>query len=177
MARIIGAILVSVVAALAFGASTQAAPTLEARMQATYDTQCGDIVSGNFTDFMRTISPNFTATVGGQTITRDVLVSHLKAFASEGSITHCTTTIQSVQESANVIVAIVQQEIDGTFTGKPVRIDAGKRDLWDDQAGGPVLTSTSSIWQTVYLNGQLQQETGTPPSTPPLSVPSPRGTP
>jgi hypothetical protein len=155
---------------------------LQARVQAAYDAQCSDLIGGDFTGFERTLSPSFSASQDGRTITRGDVVMNLKAFTAQGQVTKCTTTIQSVTENSNVVIAVVRQQLDGTLNGGSqgaagVEIDLGKRDMWSDDRGGLQQTTSVSLWTLTYVNGQLQSQTGTPPSTPPLSVPSPSATP
>jgi hypothetical protein len=175
-------VLTAVSLTLTIVAASQAAPqSLQERVQAAYDAQCSDLIAQNFAAFTHTLSPNFSASVNGRTITRDDVVLELKGFASQGRLSACATTIESVQESANVVIAVVNQRLDGTVTNgtqtSPVEIEAGKRDMWSDGPAGLQQTTSTSLWSLTYINGQLQGQTGTPPSTPPLELPSPGATP
>lgn len=162
------------------GASQAASGSLQARVQAAYDAQCKDLVADDFAAFTKTLNPNFSASVDGRTVTRDDVVLQLQAFAAQGRVGKCSTTVESVQESSNVIIATVSQHISGTLSDgtqtAPVEIDFGKRDMWSDDPGGLEQTTSVNLWSLTYVNGQLRSQTGTPPSTPPLTVPAPSPT-
>ncbi len=157
-------------------ASGESQDALLARVQAAYNVQCNDLIANDFTSFEKTLSPNFSASVNGQTVTRNYIVTQLRGFAAQGRVTKCTTTIASVQESSNVVIAVVNQQLDGTLSDgthtAPVEIDAGKRDMWSDVAGALEQTTSVSLWTLTYVNGELKGQSGTPPSTPPLSLPT-----
>ncbi|HEY9084849.1 MAG TPA: hypothetical protein VIN40_02770 [Candidatus Tyrphobacter sp.] len=155
---------------------------LTARVQAAYDAQCADVMRGDFAAFQATLSPNFTGELNGRTVTRDGVVTNLRNSASTISLSKCMTTIDSVQQSGGAVIAVVHQLIDGTLTSAqgtaPIEIAAGKRDMWTSAGDAFVQTSSMSIWSTVSVNGEIVQQTGTPPSAPPPSAaPAPNGTP
>jgi hypothetical protein len=160
-AAALGAILLAAV-------PTNATDALTARVQAAYDAQCNDVLRDDFTSLQNTFSPTFTASQDGRTITRDDVITNLKAFASRGTITKCSTSVQSVQEDSNVVIAMVTQRLGGTVMGGkssvPIEIDAGRRDMWTDQGKDLQETTFNSIWSEIYVNGRLAQQAGTPPS-------------
>lgn len=179
-------VVAAIAAALAFslaGSRTLASDAaLTARVQAAYDGQCSDLMRGDFTSFQRTLSPNFTGEMDGHTVTRDAVVTNLRNAASTISLSKCVTTIDSVQQSEGAFITIVHQLIDGTLTSAdgtdPIEIAAGKRDIWTSDGNALVLTSSRSIWSTVTVNGQIVQQSGTPPSASPLNAsPAPANTP
>ncbi len=148
-----------------------------ARVQAAYDAQCADIVRGDFDDFARTLSPNFTAHAEGQTYTRDDVVASLKSASASVTVTACTTTVASVTQSGGVLIAVVRQLLDGTHAGQPFELASGKRDMWSAGGGALIETSSTALWSTTSVNGQIVQQSGLVPSPPPLpqASPSPPG--
>lgn len=166
---------------LLLAAAPSATDAVAARIQAAYDAQCNDLLHDDFTSLQSTFSPSFTASQNGQTVTRDDVITGLKAFAARGTITKCSTSVQSAQEESNVVIAVVTQQLGGTVTGGktsvPIEIDAGRRDIWSDNSGALLETTFSSIWSRIYVNGKLQQESGNPPGSSPSSSPAPQATP
>jgi hypothetical protein len=163
--------VIAVLAAATPSPSANAA--LTTRMQGIYDAQCNDVVRGNFDAFSQTMSPKFTTSIQGETVTRDDVVLRLKAFAAQVHLTSCATQIESAQQVGNVVIAVVRQTITGTAHGSSVEIDGSKRDLWAENADGLAQTSSSVIWQSSYVNGKLARQTGTPPTPAPATSQSP----
>lgn len=167
---VIAAMMLALVARYAASASVPAS-ALESRLQAVYDAQCDGLMRKDFTAILRSMSPNFSATVSGQTVTRDDVVSRLRALTAQVRLKSCTSQIESVQESGSVAVAVVRQVLTGVSRLQRVQIDAGRRDVWADVGQDLEQTSSSTMWQDVYVNGRLKRQSGTPPS----ASPSPRG--
>ena len=174
--RYIGAALAAIVVFGFSGARTLADDAaLTARVQAAYDGQCADIMRGDFAAFQQTLSPSFSATMNGRTVTRDDVVNALKSSAAQVTLTKCTTTIDSVAASGTAVIAFVHQVVDGTASGPqgtaPIEILAAKRDMWASAGNGLIQSSSMPIWSTTSGNGEIVQQSGTPPS--PSASPQP----
>jgi hypothetical protein len=172
MLRIIACAAAALFGTFLVGAGPTSAPdALTARVQSAYDAQCNDLLHDDFTSLENTFSPSFSASQNGSTVTRDDVVMAMKAFVARGAITKCATSVQSAQEESNVVIAVVTQQIGGTWPGPkgkpvPIEIDASHRDLWTDDPSGLKETTSSSIWSRFYVNGQLQQNPAAPQATP-----------
>lgn len=164
----------------ALGDTAQTAQT--AQMQTAYDAQCADIVRGDFDDFAKFLSPAYTAHMEGQTLSRDEVIAQMKSIAGEVTVTKCSTTVNSVTESAGALVVTVQRVLDGSQSSTPFEIVSGDRDIWTTAADGPKEASSTLIWATTSVNGQIVRQSGivpTPtPAAPPCGVtPAPSATP
>lgn len=144
-----------------------------ARVQAAYDTQCADIVRGNFDDFSKTLSPVYMAHVQEQTLSRDDVLAQMKRIAGTVTFDKCTTTVDSATVSAGVIVAVARRVLDGSQSGTPFEVASGSRDMWTPNGNALQETSSTSIWSTISVNGQIVQQSGIVPTPTPTSTPTP----
>lgn len=148
---------------------------LTSRVQAAYDTQCAAVIRGDFATFEATMSPSFIATVQGETVTRDELVTGMKNGLGKVSLTKCKTFIDSVTQSGNVLIVMSRRLIDGTDPthNVPLEVSGGTRDMWTEQGNELLETSSMGLWSTVSVNGQVIRTSGDVPSSSPLATNSP----
>lgn len=172
------AALIALVLAVAAPQARADDAALTARVQTAYEGQCADVMAGDFAAFQNTLSPDFTGSINGETVTRDEVVTSLKGSAASIKLTKCVTTIDSLQQSGDAIIVTIHQLLDGIATEAqgtaPIEIAAGKRDMWTSVGNALVQTSSLSVWTTTSVNGEIVQQTGIPPSAPPLPTPSPK---
>ncbi len=169
----LGSSLASLLLICAGPASPAVSGASASGVQAAYDAQCADIVRGDFEDFARTLSPSFTAHVEGQTYSRDDVVTSLERASTSVTLTRCTTTVDSVTQSNGVFIALVRQLVDGTHGNQPFELASGKRDMWSAGSDALIETSSTALWSTTSVNGQIVQQSGLVPSPPPLPQASP----
>ncbi|MHB8432767.1 MAG: hypothetical protein ACYC8W_01215 [Candidatus Tyrphobacter sp.] len=174
LGRLAGAVAVLLLASGAGQASQAAGGASTSRVQAAYDAQCVDLLRGDFADFARTLSPSFTAHVEGQTYSRDQVVTSLKSASSSITLTKCTTSVDSVTQSNDVLIALVRQLVDGTHGNQPFELASGKRDMWSGASTVLIETSSTALWSTTSINGQIVQQSGLVPSPLPQETPTPR---
>jgi hypothetical protein len=69
---------------------------------------------------------------------------------------------------------MMHQVIDGTRGTDAFEVSSGWRDMWSPQGSSPLETSSTEIWGTTSLNGQVVQQLGTVPSPLPTQSTPPR---
>lgn len=142
-----------------------------AKVRAAYAAQCSALVHGDFDAFGRTFSPEFMMHEEGQTFALDVVVTNLRNAFAQVHLTRCTTTIDSATQASGVTIAIVRQLIDGSQVTpqgvEPFELASGKRDMWVPSGGSVLEMSSSSLWETERVNGEIVHESGDVPSPAP----------
>jgi hypothetical protein len=150
-----------------------AAPSADdARVEAVYDTQCADIMHADWDALESTFSPDFTLHSGGSTYTRDEIVSSAKNLAGSVALTKCSASIDSTSETNGVIIVVMRQVVDGTHGTDAFEVSSGWRDMWSPRGSSLLETSSTELWRTVSLNGQIVQQSGAVPSASPLPTQS-----
>lgn len=148
---------------------------IAAKVRAAYAAQCAALVRGDFAAFERTFSPDFMLHEEGQTIALDAVVAVLRNAFAQVRLTRCTTSVDSETQVSGVTIAIVRQFIDGSQVApggvEPFELASGKRDMWLPSGSGVLEVSSSSLWETERVNGEIVNQSGDVPSP----APSPGG--
>lgn len=164
--RFAGALAASVLLALpAVFAAAQGDAT--ATVQTAYDAQCAAILHADWNALSNTLAPGFTLSAGGTTYTRAQVIAAAQGTANRITLTKCATTVDSATSQNGTIVAVTRQTVDGTHGTDAFEIATGWRDLWSEQGSDVLESSSTQLWQTVTVNGNVVQQTGTAPTPQP----------